>query len=115
MKSGAKVQNFPQTISFPPEKLTNRHEKGAGKAVSSFCDRCKEFLFQPLTNGQVVEFIGSICHEDSEHKDADGYEDVCTQRGILMAISPRHLHVNEGIVSDVDGIRDLTKESVDSQ
>jgi hypothetical protein len=30
VKSGAKIQNFPQTISFPLEKLTNRHEKGAG-------------------------------------------------------------------------------------
>ena len=29
VKSGAKIQNFLQTISFPPEKLTNRHEKGA--------------------------------------------------------------------------------------
>ena len=57
VKSGAKIQNFPRTISFPLEKLTNRHEKGAGKAVSSFCGRCKEFLFQPLTNGQVVETI----------------------------------------------------------
>ena len=24
----AKLQNFPQTISIPLEKLTNRHEKG---------------------------------------------------------------------------------------
>jgi hypothetical protein len=28
VKSGAKIQNFPQTISFPLEKLTNRHEIG---------------------------------------------------------------------------------------
>ena len=37
----------------------------------------KTLLFQPLTNGQVVELVGSVGNEDGEHEDADGNEDVC--------------------------------------
>ena len=80
--------------------------------VIPLCGRSKEFMFQPLTDGQVVETIGSVGHEDGQHKDADGYEDVGAQRGILMTIYPRHLHVDERIVGDIDGITDLAQELI---
>ena len=69
-------------------------------------------MFQPFTNGQVVETISSVGHEDGEHENADGYEDVGTEWGILMTIYPRHLHVDERIVGDIDGITDLAQELI---
>ena len=80
--------------------------------VIPLCGRSKEFMFQPFTNRQVVETIGSVGHEDSQHEDADGYEDVRAQRGILMTIYPRHLHVNERIMGDIDGITYLAQELI---
>ena len=71
-------------------------------------------MFQPLTNWQVVETISSVCHEDGKHEDADRYEDVGAEWGILMTIYPRHLHVDERIVGDIDGITDLAQEFIDS-
>ena len=70
-------------------------------------------MFQPLTHRQIVELVSSECHEDGEHEDADGDEDVSAERCVLMTVSPRHLHVDERIMSDIDGIANLTKESVD--
>ena len=61
-------------------------------------------MFQPLTHREVVELVGPVGHEDGEHEDADGNEDVGTEWGIFMTISPRHLHVNERIMCDVKGI-----------
>ena len=55
----------------------------------SFCSRfCKEFIFQPLADGQVVEFQGGISQADGEEEDADGYEDMHTQRCILVTLCP---------------------------
>ena len=54
MKSGAKIQNFPQTISFPLEKLTNHYEKGAGSRAdilglgSPPCVSLHYYVLQPL-------------------------------------------------------------------
>ena len=123
-----------------PRKINKSLRKRAGKAVSSFCGRfdlwsslltlgrvdasitllslnrrLKEFLFQPLTNGQVVEFVGTVGHEDGKYEDADGNEDVSAERGILMTIYPRHLHVDEGVVGDIDGIADFAQKSVDNR
>ena len=72
-------------------------------------------MFQPLTNWQVVETIGSVCHEDGQHENADGYEDVGAQWGIFMTVSPRHLHVDERIMGDIDGIADLAQELIDGR
>ena len=81
----------------------------------SFCVCVKELLSQPLTNGQVVESVGSVGYEDGEYENADGYEDVCTQRGILMAVHPRHLHIDERIVGDIDGIAYFAQELIDGR
>ena len=78
--------------------------------VIPLCGRSKEFMFQPLTDGQVVETISCVGHEDSQHKDADSHENVRAEWGILMTIYPRHLHVDERIVGDIDGITDLAQE-----
>ena len=69
-----------------------------------FCNRFKEFMFQPLTDRKVVETVCPIGNEDGEQENADCYEDVCAERSILMAVSPSHLHIDERIVGDVDGI-----------
>ena len=79
---------------------------------SSFCGLFEEFMFQPFTHGQVVKTIGSVGHEDSQHKDADSHENVRAEWGILMTIYPRHLHVDERIVGDIDGIAYLAQELV---
>ena len=82
------------------------------RGLFSFYGLFKEFLFQPLTHRQVVEFIGSVGYEDGKYENADGYEDVRTQRGILMTIYPRHLHVDERIVGNIGGIAYFAQELV---
>ena len=54
---GCKDTKLSANNLLSPRKINKSSRKRAGKAVSSFCGRCKEFLFQPLTNGQVVETI----------------------------------------------------------
>ena len=71
------------------------------------------FLFQPLTNGQVVEPVSTIGHEDGKDDDADGYEDMHAEGRILMSFCPRHLHVDEWIMGDVEWIGNVTEELVD--
>ena len=73
----------------------------------------KTLLLQPLAYRQVIEFIGSIGHKYGKHEDADGDEDVCAERCILMTIHPRHLHVDERIMGDVDRIGNFSQETVD--
>ena len=60
-------------------------------------------MFQPLTHGQIIEAIGSVGHEDGKDEDADSHEDVLCQWSIGMTASPRHLHINERIVSNING------------
>ena len=67
-------------------------------------------MFQPFTHGQVVETIGSVGHEDGKHEDADCHENVGAEWGILMTIYPRHLHVDERIVGDINGIADFAQK-----
>ena len=64
---GCKVTKLSANNLLSPRKINKSLRKRAGKAVSSFCGRCKEFLFQPLTHWQVVEAIGSVGHEDGHH------------------------------------------------
>ena len=67
-------------------------------------------MFQPLTDGQVVEFQRTVGHEDGEDEktDADGDVRGCGQ--VWMAGLERHLEVDERIVGDVKRIGDFAQE-----
>ena len=57
VKSGAKIQNFPQTISFPLEKLTNRHEKGAESRADILGLGSPPLRFSTLFILQPLDFL----------------------------------------------------------
>ena len=61
--------------------------RGGGICVL-FLYLSEPFLFQPLTHRQIVELVGSVCHKDGKQEYADGDEEVCAERCILMVVHP---------------------------
>ena len=64
----------------------------------------EEALGEPVADGDVVDLHACIGYGHGGNEDAHGHPDVGAQRGIGVAGRPVHLHVDHGIVGDVERI-----------
>ena len=61
-------------------------------------------LCEPLTDRLVEELEGCPGDEDGYEEDRYGHHDVLPLRCFRMRCCPRHLHVDERIVGDVERV-----------
>ena len=54
----------------------------------------------------VVDFDAGVGYGNRGDKDADCYPDMCAERSIGMARGPVHLHIDHGVVGDIERIGD---------
>ena len=68
----------------------------------------EQFLLQPLTYRQIIEFVGGVSQQNGGYEHTDGYEHMGGCWGIGMIDRPLHLQVDERIVSDIERKGDFT-------
>ena len=65
---------------------------------------------QPFADRLVVEFEGRPCDEDSEGNRTDTCHQMGIERGIQMGRFPRGMHIDDGVVRDVERIGYVAQE-----
>ena len=69
---------------------------------------------QPVAHRQVIEFKATPSQQDGQDEHTGSHHDVGIERCVGMSPCPRHLHVHQGIVRDVERIGQLTQPSTDA-
>ena len=68
---------------------------------------------QPSAYRRIVELEGCPCDEDGDGEEADGCQDVRSQRRVQMTVHPAGVHVGQRIVGDVEREGDVAQELAD--
>ena len=72
-------------------------------------------ILEPLADGQVVELVEAVRHDDGHEDDPGPHGHVLPQRRVRVHGGPVHLHIHQRVVRDVDGIGDIAEPAADGR